>query len=527
MPNIALICCIIVSSIPEILSIFVKAFVFLCIMKLLRFIALYLSLLFFYPFAALSQNIVPRHEGLASDAEYMELLRREADLTAVADSIRSVIAECRRLLAEHPYERENYASDILRLEGELFEVRNNLGMVTTRTNTIEQEYIVRNISAVTHASEAEKSDFFAENLSDGERRAIGSLHRIDTLFLSLGRSLERAVTRGKEVYRRYISVTERSSADSLIAVFGRVSSDIDRLDRALDSEWRGVYDTLRYAYERMLDKADTPQSMMEPVVEMSRNLRSSESEASSHYAAPALAMYGRQRRMLSTYERLLAERLQMVALYDSLDAVLAEPPTVACDYPALVLPQRVFVSFAPVVTGAAGAMSAGNPPKPLVVPSYGELFKIELLTSNGMLTDYKALRNVNDVEYREIAGDRFVYYAGSYRSREEAARDCDRLRRTGMKVQVAAWRDGAPVDENGVPIEERPVGDIFRVIVYSMDDTARDIIREIAPDKDLLATETDDDTVISVGPFEDYQKALFLAKSLPKAKVIGQRAGAE
>ena len=60
-----------------------------------------------------------------------------------------------------------------------------------------------------------------------------------------------------------------------------------------------------------------------------------------------------------------------------------------------------------------------------------------------------------------------------------------------------------------------------------MDDTARGIIRDIAPDKDLLATETDDETVISVGPFEEYEKALFLAKSLPKAKVVGQKTDAE
>ncbi|MDE6482135.1 MAG: hypothetical protein K2L01_00005, partial [Rikenellaceae bacterium] len=271
----------------------------------------------------------------------------------------------------------------------------------------------------------------------------------------------------------------------------------------------------------------TPSSMMEPVLEMSRNLRSKRSEAPAHYAAPALAMYGRQKRMLATYEKLLADRLQMTETYDSLAKVLARPRTDGCDYRVLVLPELVFVDFAPVKIGAAGAMSNSNPPKPLTVPSRGEFFKIELLTNNGMLSDYRSLRNINNVEYREIAGDKYVYYAGSYRLRDEAARDCDRIRRTGLKARVAAWRDGVPVDENGVAIEERPVGDIFRVVVYSMDDTARGIIKEIAPDKDLLATETDDQTVISVGPFEEYEKALFLAKSLPKAKVVGQKTETE
>jgi len=456
----------------------------------------------------------------------MELLKQEAVLTSAADSIGSAIAEYRRIIAGNPEEREAYSSDILRLESELFDLRTNLGMVATRTNAIEQEYIIRNMSAVDRREDTVRSDFFDGNLSDGEKAAIRSAKTTDALFSALSRSLDEAVERRDAVYNGYMSATDKSSADSLAATFDAVCADIARIDGQM-AGWIDVYDTLRYAYERLLDKLNTPPSMMEPVLEMSRNLRSRRSEAASYYAAPLLAMYGRQKRMLATYEKLLADRLQMTEAYDSLTTLLARPRTYPCDYEVLSLPELVFVDFAPIKTGAGGAMSAGNPPRPLVIPSRGGFFKVELLTSDGMLTDYKVLRNVNDVEYREIAGGKFVYYAGSYRLREEAARDCDRIRRTGIKARVAAWRDGVPVDENGVPIEERPIGDIFRVIVYSMDDTARSIIREVAPDKDLLATETDGQTVISVGPFEEYEKALFLARSLPKAKVTGQKTGGE
>lgn len=496
-------------------------------MKPLKLIILGISLLLCCPSIASAQQIVPRHEGLASDTEYMELLKREVALTTAADSISSVIAECRKIIAENPEKRDTYSSDILRLESELFDIRNNLGMVTSRTNIIEQEYIVRNMSAINRTEEPETKDFFDENLSEGEKAALRSVGATDSLFMRLSLTLKEAVAHRETLYNGYMSATDKRSADSISVMFDTATADIARLDRELSDRWIDVYDTLRYAYERLLDKINTPSSMMEPVLEMSRNLRSKRSEAPAHYAAPALAMYGRQKRMLATYEKLLADRLQMTETYDSLAKVLARPRTDGCDYRVLVLPELVFVDFAPVKIGAAGAMSNSNPPKPLTVPSRGEFFKIELLTNNGMLSDYRSLRNINNVEYREIAGDKYVYYAGSYRLRDEAARDCDRVRRTGLKARVAAWRDGVPVDENGVAIEERPVGDIFRVVVYSMDDTARGIIKEIAPDKDLLATETDDQTVISVGPFEEYEKALFLAKSLPKAKVVGQKTETE
>lgn len=492
-------------------------------MSLLRSVVIYMSVLVWCMPAASAQQVKPRHEGLASDSNYMELLRREAYLTAAADSLGAVISQRRKMLTEDPALREVCSADILRLESELFDMRNQLGMVATKTNMIEQEYVIKNMSSLSlpQPSVTGGDDFIDNNMTDEEKQAMRDALRADDLLASLGRPLREAVARQREIYERYKTVADRGEAAILDSLFEVESATIKRLDDSLAHFWQPVFDTKRYAYERLLDKLNTPGPVLEPAIERSRELRGSESEALVRYAAPSFAMYAPRRRLLLLYKSILAERLQSSVLYDAVHTALSEPLRRDYDYPLLRLPELVFVDFAPVVTGGDGAVSATNPPVPLVVPSRGELFKIELMTSSGKLTDYRLLRGVNNVEYREIAGGRFVYYAGSYRTREEAEHDSARLHRSGMKTKVAAWKNGLLVDEDGMEIEERPVGDIFRVIVYSMDDTARNIIKEIAPDKELLSIEEQEQTLVSVGPFEEYEKALFLAKSLPRAKVTG------
>ena len=51
-----------------------------------------------------------------------------------------------------------------------------------------------------------------------------------------------------------MSATDKRSADSLAVTFDTVSAEIARLDEEMSARWVNVYDTLRYAYERLLDK---------------------------------------------------------------------------------------------------------------------------------------------------------------------------------------------------------------------------------------------------------------------------------
>ena len=87
---------------------------------------------------------IPADSGLAADTAYIALLEQEKILNRAADSIGTIIDEWRGKLSENPDKRDEYSIEILRMEGELFDIRNQIGIITTRTNLLEQEYLLKN-----------------------------------------------------------------------------------------------------------------------------------------------------------------------------------------------------------------------------------------------------------------------------------------------------------------------------------------------------------------------------------------------
>ena len=98
--------------------------------------------------AALAQQprVEPRIAGLEGNEEYMSLLREDAALRQREDSVMLAVERLRGLLREEPERRQNYSQEILRLEGQIFDIRNAKGRLIDRINTIEQEWVLANLN---------------------------------------------------------------------------------------------------------------------------------------------------------------------------------------------------------------------------------------------------------------------------------------------------------------------------------------------------------------------------------------------
>ena len=101
-----------------------------------------------FPCVLFGQNVSARVAGLENDQKYMELLGREQQLHRMEDSVVRIIGDTRELFSSHssPDEREKYGVEILRLEKELYEIRNRIGVTANEIGTIEQEFIVSNMN---------------------------------------------------------------------------------------------------------------------------------------------------------------------------------------------------------------------------------------------------------------------------------------------------------------------------------------------------------------------------------------------
>ena len=100
---------------------------------------------FWGPVTLSAQQVKARVAGLENNKEYMDLLVREKGLQIQEDSIVKVVADTRRNFRANPENREKYGAEILRLEQELFDVRNRRGVLIGKINAIEQEWVISNL----------------------------------------------------------------------------------------------------------------------------------------------------------------------------------------------------------------------------------------------------------------------------------------------------------------------------------------------------------------------------------------------
>lgn len=109
--------------------------------------------------AAQQPEVEARIAGLEGNAEYMSLLREDAQLQIREDSIVNAVERMRRQLREDPGKRQQYSQEILQLESRIFEIRNAKGRLIDRINTIEQEWVLASLNGAAQqpAASAEKA----------------------------------------------------------------------------------------------------------------------------------------------------------------------------------------------------------------------------------------------------------------------------------------------------------------------------------------------------------------------------------
>lgn len=487
------------------------------------------------PIELLAQDTSTMHQKLATDTTYMALIKQEALLSAKQDSVQNTIEKKRAAVALDPTNTDSYTAQIMELEASLFDIRNLLGIVATKTNAIEQEYIITQMNTTVESALASQeatgaamqqrnlidNTFFAQNLNPDERAIISLASSVDKKVTALSIKLSSAINNQKAALEAYNANTEKSAADSLIQLFKNATYRIAQVDDSLKSIWQPILTTKTYTYERLLDKINTPSSLLENINEQSRELRSQVSEAASAYAAPTFAMYGRELKMVIQYEKLLAERLNLKLSLDSLKNAEKRIILTAYDFARIGLTEHVLVDYAPLTISTSGAHTEANPPKELIIPSKGPLYKLEILTVAKPLTTYTSLRKIHPVEYREVAGGKIVYYAGTYRTLDAAKADQARLQKLAMKPTIIAWKDGNRVDLEGNIIVEQPAGDFFRVEIPESSITTEKI-NSVAPAKEISIIDKAGVRIYSVGIFQTYPEALEISKTIgTEAKVIG------
>lgn len=410
----------------------------------------------FIVFACLTQSfsqgggIKPRVSGLENDSAYMSLLYSESVLRKTEDSIVGIIAVKRAEFALDTTNRAIKGNEIIRLEGQLFNVRNNIGIVTSKASTIEQEFLMKSIRSenpfamaprtgsgeATNYTNLIRNSYFTENLNRAELELLPtdqqSINNLIDKFLNDYQKLE-------NIALSYKAAAEPRQADSLFAEYQAAKADFKILEDSLKPVWNDVYGDKIYIYSYLLDKLRRSD-------ELNRlNQKSKESrryDSNTEVISKPFAEYPLQKSLVVDYEISLARALKLTNALDSLTAQQKIAEALNLALPKITLAQRDFAEYSDISIVLPAVYNSKNPIPDIEIPDYGTYYSVVLGTfsSPQAVTIFKGVTPL----YKERMKDsRLRYFAGFFRTAGEALDAVQMLKDAGFKrPEPVMWKNG-------------------------------------------------------------------------------------
>jgi hypothetical protein len=494
-----------------------------------------LTLIFAISAFAIADSQEPDFPGLQGNERYMTLKETNTLLQQREDSIQNVIAKTREEFAQRNNtdsltneQIDIFTSQILNLEEQIFELRQQRGDVITELNNIEQEYILAHMFAPAPDTETTEesieetivapveqrmlihNDIFRRSLTDEDYAELESAQREDEQMAALCNDFQSLYTKFENTTRDYMETTSESVADSLFSVYHSLKREIATLNDAIDSQWAHIIDTKYYAYGYILEKGfryDLLDNSSEQFSEMQQRC----AEKDGLYVSDAIMHYAIGHPTLLDFEIAVAEDLGLQQAADSLHS--AKRDFVAPNYrqEMVELERRLFIDYEPIIIGRTNYYTNSNPVPPLKVYERGTIYRILLGTfrTKQPMTLFKGVQPLYIAQNEE---NLYLYYAGGFATLKEAEEAQLFLKEKGFKQpEICRWRDGEMINIDAISEESDEsdvtplVGHRYLVVLEceSIDDALRATISATAPEKMISRRGTQ----FAIGTFTDHAEA--------------------
>lgn len=499
-----------------------------------------LTLIFAISAFAIADSQEPDFPGLQGNERYMTLKETNTLLQQREDSIQNVIAKTREEFAQRNNtdsltneQIDIFTSQILNLEEQIFELRQQRGDVITELNNIEQEYILAHMFAPAPETETTEesieetiitpveqrmlihNDIFRRSLTDEDYAELESAQREDEQMAALCNDFQSLYTKFENTTRDYMETTSESVADSLFSVYHSLKREIAILNDAIDSQWAHIIDTKYYAYGYILEKGfryDLLDNSSEQFSEMQQRC----AEKDGLYVSDAIMHYAIGHPTLLDFEIAVAEDLGLQQAADSLHSAKRDFVTPNYRQEMVELERRLFIDYEPIIIGRTNYYTNSNPVPPLKVYERGTIYRILLgkFRSKQPMTLFKGVQPL----FITTEEDLYCYYAGGYATLKEAEEAQLFLREKGFKKpEICRWRDGEMINIDTLEEEDTDnttplVGSRYIVMLEcdTIDEALRQTITATSPDKVISRRGAQ----FAIGTFTDYAEATALLTAL-------------
>lgn len=496
----------------------------------LKYIIMTVSLVVFS--SELFSQVKPRVEGLEDNVEYMALMEEQYSLEKSQDSILQAISKKKEGFSQLSDEEALDATNvIINMEGALFEIRSKLGISKDKSGVIEQEFIIAGLERGDVV--LEQSDVIEENLTDTDvlksdivkGEVPEDVYKIMLTEADVVKSIDSdfkllsgKVALLKDIKASYITEGDMIIGDSLAMAFDSIALMVRLLNDEATEKWDVIYSAKKDQYSVLLDRFGAPSTVIERLNDESRNVRNEEANIELSFMASNISKYIRQRKLMMLYERELAAVLKMNAAYSTISDAMNKLDIEGYDIANITLPMQDMILYKPLTRITAQAHTSANPPTELIVPTKGELHKVEITTTAKKLIYFGALSRVSPVEYQELQSGKYRYWAGSYKTLEEAEAAVKTLAKYSIRTKVASWKDGVNSADSTLNVGA------FKVEIPFYTTTAIAVVEEMAPGKQIESVEetigADTKTKYYVTLFKTRKEAAVIASLIDGAEVV-------
>lgn len=500
------------------------------------------AILIVLPFSGFGQ-VVARVAGLENNAQYMDLLVQEQRLQKQEDSVVNVIASTRKLFASATAaERSQYGQAILKLEGDLFEIRNRIGEVSASISSIEQEYVMAHMDApvVTEAttvvdtvkkqvSNLIYNDYFKTHLSSADYKSLcASQEREKALPALLDQYI--ANYQQMETMANEYDTASRTQAEEVWAKLQTMIGINAALSDSIAHVWSFIYDNKIYAYNYLLDRLNKSEQLSNFDSQF-RKINQQIASMREKVASDAVYGYPLCKKLVLDYELSLSDMLGYTQAHDSLTKVAQQIGALNYAFAPVNPAPRNFIEYGAIEVTSPSKYNYAHPIPENEIFKYGTVYKVQV-GSFLRKQPVSIFRNVSPLCYEKTDEGRYVYYAGAFRELSEAQAAVEQLSKIGFrKPMVVVWRDGIfeALGEDASSSTSAEQADVLYRVEFTdsgeeMNDAVKEILATAAPDKETSRTSAPEGGYLySVGTFTDRASAELLVEKLNAVEGIAAK----
>lgn len=444
---------------------------------------------------AQAQEVTARIPELKTNETYMTLMRNDARLRFKTDSLMSVVRQLRGELNRNAESRDSLAqqrSDSLAVvlndtEAAIFAMRAQKIKLIDQINTIEQEQVLSSLGNIGEAQAAASSGsiftnaYFKKSIDSEDFKLLLASHGKEAEAHGQAQTFVKNYTRIKDLYDKYVQAQTEAEAESVYAELSTIVDENMVLERQLTKLWSEIYDQKSYVYSYFLEK-EGREDILEITENMMAEAGQEKLQSIDNCVSEPLADYRLQKPIILNYEVYVAKLLNLTTAIDSLSNASRAVRQIDYRLPKIDIERRSFVDYQAIEFSQRSPYNTSNPIPDCIVYEYGTIYRV-LLGTFKYKQAVSIFRNASPLCVEKLEDGRFSYYAGGFHSRAEAEKAVEVLKKKGFRnPQVVEWCDGYKTN-----ISEAGESVSFRLVITgaALDDTAREIIADMAPDCQL------------------------------------------